>query len=69
MPACDERAAMQSDSVGKSKINIAVVEIGYWGKNLVRNFHELCASALLCDTERSVEEGCRHEYESVRFWS
>jgi UDP-2-acetamido-3-amino-2,3-dideoxy-glucuronate N-acetyltransferase len=67
MPACDERAAMQSKSVGKSKINIAVVGIGYWGKNLVRNFHELGALAMLCDAERSVEEGCRHEYESVRF--
>src|SRR5436309_1045910 len=67
MPPCEERAAMQSKSVGKSKINVAVVGIGYWGKNLVRNFHELGALAMLCDAERSVEEGCRHEYESVRF--
>src|SRR5437867_12597269 len=67
MPACDERAAVQSESVGKPKSNVAVVGIGYWGKNLVRNFHELGALALLCDTERSVEEGCRHEYEGVRF--
>src|SRR6059036_600351 len=58
---------MQRESVGKSKVNVAVVGIGYWGKNLVRNFHELGALALLCDAERSVEEICRHEYESVRF--
>src|SRR5207249_3312745 len=65
--ACDEMAAMQSESVGKSKISVAVVGVGYWGRNLVRNFHELGALALLCDVERSVEESCRHEYESVRF--
>ena len=58
---------MQSESVGKSKISVAVVGVGYWGRNLVRNFHELGALALLCDVERSVEESCRHEYESVRF--
>src|SRR5437016_7071210 len=61
-------AAMQSESVGKSKISVAVVGVGYWGRNLVRNFHELGALALLCDVERSVEESCRHEYESVRFY-
>jgi len=58
---------MQSGPVGKSKINVAVVGVGYWGRNIVRNFHELGALALLCDAERSVEEGCRHEYGSVRF--
>ena len=58
---------MQSESVGKSRINVAVVGIGYWGKNLVRNFHELGALSMLCDEERSVEERCRNEYESVRF--
>src|SRR5947209_12560438 len=67
MPACDERAAVQSESVGKPKSNVAVVGIGYWGKNLVRNFHELGALAMLCDGERSVEERCGHEYKSVRF--
>src|SRR5213594_4647551 len=58
---------MQSVPAGKSKINVAVVGVGYWGRNLVRNFHELGALALLCDAERSIEDGCRHEYESVRF--
>jgi UDP-2-acetamido-3-amino-2,3-dideoxy-glucuronate N-acetyltransferase len=58
-------SAMQSESVGE--INVAVVGIGYWGKNLVRNFHELGALALLCDVERSVEDVSRHKYENVRF--
>src|SRR6266852_1210581 len=28
---------------------IAVIGAGYWGKNLVRNFHELGALACVCD--------------------
>ncbi len=28
---------------------IAVLGCGYWGKNLVRNFHALGALALVCD--------------------
>jgi len=58
---------MQSQPVAKSKVNVVVVGIGYWGKNLVRNFHELGALAVLCDAERSVEDGCRNRYEGVTF--
>ena len=36
-------------AVNTSRPRIAVVGIGYWGKNLVRNFHELGALAALCD--------------------
>jgi UDP-2-acetamido-3-amino-2,3-dideoxy-glucuronate N-acetyltransferase len=32
-----------------SKANIAVVGCGYWGKNIVRNFHELGALRWVCD--------------------
>ena len=32
-----------------SKANIAVVGCGYWGKNIVRNFHELNALRWVCD--------------------
>src|SRR5512146_356971 len=31
-------------------VRVAVVGCGYWGKNLVRNFHELEALRLVCDT-------------------
>src|SRR5438046_7245322 len=58
---------MNSDLARTSKINVAVVGIGYWGKNLVRNFHELGALAMRCDGERSVEERCGNEYKSVSF--
>jgi predicted dehydrogenase len=30
--------------------SVAVVGCGYWGKNLVRNFHQLESLALVCDT-------------------
>ena len=41
---------------------IAVVGSGYWGKNLVRNFHQLGALHVVCDTrEQSVAEA-RAEY-------
>src|SRR5437899_5465965 len=58
---------MQSKPSSGRKIKVAVVGVGYWGKNLARNFHELGALAMLCDGERSVEERCGHEYKSVRF--
>ena len=35
-------------------VHVAVVGCGYWGKNLVRNFHELGALAMVCD---HTEEG------------
>jgi UDP-2-acetamido-3-amino-2,3-dideoxy-glucuronate N-acetyltransferase len=53
----------------KSSVSVAVVGVGYWGKNLVRNFHDLGALAALCDAHPSAEETCRREYESVRFCS
>src|SRR5881296_2055802 len=60
---------MQSQPVAKSKVNIAVVGVGYWGKNLVRNFHELGALAVLCDADRSLEGTYQRSYEGVRFCS
>jgi UDP-2-acetamido-3-amino-2,3-dideoxy-glucuronate N-acetyltransferase len=47
--------------------SVAVVGVGYWGKNLARNFHTLGALTTLCDAERSVEARCQQEYAGVRF--
>src|SRR5712692_3334999 len=58
---------MQGESVSTSKINVAVVGVGYWGKNLVRNFQELDALAVLCDADASIEKHYRSRYEGVRF--
>ena len=30
-----------------------MVGMGYWGKNLVRNFHELGALAVICDSNEN----------------
>lgn len=53
--------------VNKLMVNVAVVGVGYWGKNLVRNFHELGALKVLCDADRAVERTCKSNYEGVRF--
>lgn len=40
---------------------IAVVGCGYWGKNLVRNFHQLGVLAAVCDRDsRVLDEARRH---------
>jgi len=46
---------------------VAVVGMGYWGKNLVRNFHELGALAAVCDSADSVEAALRAQYGGVAF--
>src|SRR5260370_32043126 len=53
----------------KSKARVAVVGVGYWGKNLVRNFHELGALAALCDADRSVEAAYKRSYGDVKFYT
>jgi UDP-2-acetamido-3-amino-2,3-dideoxy-glucuronate N-acetyltransferase len=48
-----------------SMINIAVVGSGYWGKNLVRNFHDLGALVAICDKDRSVLDNFKEKYEGI----
>lgn len=48
-------------------IKVAVVGMGHWGQNLVRNFLELDALSLVCDLNPAVEARCRSEYPGVRF--
>ncbi|WP_029896987.1 Gfo/Idh/MocA family oxidoreductase [Desulfohalovibrio reitneri] len=47
------------------KQNIAVVGTGYWGKNLVRNFHELGALRLVCDENPDALESMRQRFEGI----
>jgi len=58
---------MENVALENTKAKVAVVGVGYWGKNLVRNFHELGALAMLCDADGAVEETYRQRYTSVRF--
>jgi len=58
---------MNTESNGRPTPRVAVVGVGYWGKNLVRNFSELGALELLCDSEGAGEAICRSHYPNVRF--
>jgi UDP-2-acetamido-3-amino-2,3-dideoxy-glucuronate N-acetyltransferase len=46
-------------------ISVAVVGAGYWGKNLVRNFHQLDSLKLICDKNESLLEDLRNQYAEV----
>jgi UDP-2-acetamido-3-amino-2,3-dideoxy-glucuronate N-acetyltransferase len=59
---------MENTALRKSRTKVAVVGVGYWGKNVVRNFHELGALGALCDAENSVEADCKQKYDGVKFY-
>lgn len=46
---------------------VAVVGMGYWGKNLTRNFYELGVLKTICDSNQALEAVCQKEYTGVRF--
>ncbi|MBC8278112.1 MAG: Gfo/Idh/MocA family oxidoreductase [FCB group bacterium] len=48
-------------------INIAVAGMGYWGKNLVRNFHQLGVLHSVCDSNPAVEGLLKEQYSGVKF--
>src|SRR5690242_11778498 len=49
------------------RLKVAVIGSGYWGQNLVRNFHELGALAIICDAREDMREMCQQKYPSVEF--
>ena len=44
---------------------VAVIGSGYWGKNLVRNYHALGALALICDKNETTLQSFREQYPDV----
>lgn len=48
---------------------VAVVGTGYWGKNLVRNFHELGVLRSICDSNKEVGESFGKKYPGVEVFS
>ncbi len=42
--------------------NVAVIGSGYWGKNLVRNYHALGALRLICDKNETVLASFKEQY-------
>ena len=49
----------------KNNPKIAVVGAGYWGKNLVRNFHQLGVLKVICDADRKIQSQMRKDYPDV----
>jgi UDP-2-acetamido-3-amino-2,3-dideoxy-glucuronate N-acetyltransferase len=56
-----------SSGITNSSPKVAVIGMGAWGRNLVRNFHELGALAAVCDSSDAAEAACAKGYPSVRF--
>ena len=48
-------------------VNVAVVGMGHWGKNLVRNFHELGALKVVCDSDETPRATIEKSYPGVGF--
>ena len=48
------------------QIPVAVIGAGYWGKNLVRNFHQLGALKAICDADESIRSQMASNYPDVR---
>ena len=44
---------------------VAVVGAGYWGKNLLRNFHALGALALICEKDREQGKALSEQYGEI----
>ncbi len=62
-----KETCMQTGTCNHQKASVAVVGMGHWGKNLVRNFHELGALAAVCDNNTALETTVRQDYSGARF--
>lgn len=50
----------------KTKRNIAVVGAGYWGRNLVRVYHEIGALKAVCDSSQERQKYFLEKYPDLR---
>lgn len=46
--------------------SVAIIGTGYWGRNLVRNFHELGVLAALCDGNDETRQSLAEQYPGCR---
>jgi UDP-2-acetamido-3-amino-2,3-dideoxy-glucuronate N-acetyltransferase len=51
---------------GRNRPSVAVIGSGYWGKNLVRNFHSLGALAAICDADTARLKELQQQYPGCR---
>ena len=49
------------------KPRVAVIGAGYWGKNLVRNFHELGVLSVVCDSDETNTSKLAETYPDIPF--
>jgi predicted dehydrogenase/acetyltransferase-like isoleucine patch superfamily enzyme len=49
----------------KKAVSIAVIGSGYWGKNLVRNFHQLGVLKLVCDKNENIVNQFKKQYTDI----
>jgi UDP-2-acetamido-3-amino-2,3-dideoxy-glucuronate N-acetyltransferase len=54
-----------TDIQTKKVPSVAVIGSGYWGKNLVRNFHQLGVLKLICDKNKATIDQFRKQYTDV----
>ena len=47
------------------QMQVAVIGSGYWGKNLVRNYHALGALKLICDKNETTLAGFKKQYSDI----
>lgn len=45
---------------------VAVIGSGYWGKNLVRNFHDIQALAAVCESDQKIIKSLRDSYPGLK---
>ena len=45
--------------------SVAVIGAGYWGKNLVRNFHNLGSLKLICDKNELLLADLKRQYADI----
>ena len=53
----------------QNALKVAVIGAGYWGKNLVRNFHEIGALAAVCEASDDLRRGLQQNYPDCRLFS
>ena len=54
-------------STENSNARIGIIGLGYWGKNLLRNLHELHHLSLACDTSPSIIEQRKREFPDIKY--
>lgn len=57
---------MASTDTSPDAPSVAVIGAGHWGKNLVRNFHELGALRSICEPDPDIQSSLVEQYPEIR---